>query len=238
MYRPKNKFLNYLLLFLLIYSPAMAYDKLYDTQLAPNVGTIKANEPGEQVIKTDREKGYYIDNTGQIEEFHRIPPPNPEQIPAQGNPVRTVLPFDKYYDVNVMGIRKASDRVPVIPNYNTYYSERRAYPYTKDQFMNVWCTGLKYINGVDCQTEQYAITFIRARDWAWGVIKAQIKAKKAGKKAALFVMVDDLGLDAKNMHDTKNFAELFNMKVFFGTIDSEIPLDWIVDSNTFPLMSV
>ncbi|MCQ2740146.1 MAG: hypothetical protein MJ237_07985, partial [bacterium] len=65
----------------------------------------------------------------------------------------------------------------------------------------------------------------------WGVTKLPFKiksAKKAGKTPALFICVDELAGDAPAMHDAKSFGELFNIQMFFGTIDSYIPLDWIV----------
>ena len=128
--------------------------------------------------------------------------------------------------MNVKGIRN-TNKTPVIPNYNTYYSERRARPYTKNEFIDVWCSGVKYENGVDCQTDEYAITFVRADQWTWGVIKAPIKARKVKKKAAVFIMIDDLGLDGEFIHGAKNWSDLFNIPMFFVTIVSDIPKEWI-----------
>ncbi len=201
------------------------YDHYY---LAPNHQETVTNPEGSLVIKVDRDYGYYVDGRGQVPEYSRIPPPNEDKIPAEPHPTRTVVPFDRYYDINKMGMRRHPAMTPWIPNYNCHYSERRAKPYTKKEFVDVWCSGDKFVNGVDCQTENYAITFVRARDWSYGVIKAPIKAKKTGKKAAVFLMVDDLGLDAEAMHAAKDWSELFNIPIFFGTIDAYIPSDWII----------
>ena len=80
---------------------------------------------------------------------------------------------------------------------------------------------------MDCQTEEYAITFVRADEWALGVIKAPFRARKVKKKSAIFIMIDDLGLDGEFIHGAKNWADLFNIPMFFGTIDSRIPEEWI-----------
>ena len=200
-------------------APDAEVTKIVDQQQRSDIGT--------QVIKRDRD-GYYVDGRNQIPEYQRIAPPHPENIPTEPKARKTVVPYDSYYDVNVLGIRRHPYMTPVIPNYNRYYSERRAYPYTKEDFVNVWCEGDKFKDGVDCQSEQYAITFAKASDWAGAVIKAPFKAKKAHKKTALFIMVDDLALDAKYMHDVKMWGELFNVQVWFGTIDSYIPSDYII----------
>ena len=200
------------------------YDHYY---LAPNPQKTITNPEGSQVIKVDRDLGYYVDGRGQVPEYARIAPPNEDKIP-EPHPTRTVVPFDRYYDINILGMRRHPAMTPWIPNYNCHYSNRRAKPYTKKEFVEVWCSGDKFVNGVDCQSENYAITFVRAREWSYGVIKAPIKARKTGKKSAIFLMVDDLGLDAEAMHSAKQWAELFNVQMFFGTIDAYIPNDWII----------
>lgn len=199
--------------------------------VTPGVGNTKINKNGGNVIKVDRKNGYYVDGRNQVPEYSRIAPPNPEAIPKDPHPTRTVEPFESYYDRNVKGLRRQPYMTPVVPNYNRLYSERRATPYTRKEYMDVWCTGEKnYEKGV-CSTEHYQIYFLRARDWAWGVTKIpfQIRgAKKLGKSPALFLCVDDLAGDAPHMHDAKDFAELFNVQLFFGTIDAFIPLAWII----------
>ncbi|MCR4881635.1 MAG: hypothetical protein K6A44_06775 [bacterium] len=180
------------------------------------------------VIYKDREHGYYIDGRGQVPEYSRIEPPNPDKIPQFPSATRTVVPFEGYYDVNELGIRRNPNMTPYMPNHNAYYSTRPAHPYTKEEYVEVWCSGKKFENGIDCQSENYAITFVRANEWTFGVMKAPFKARKSGKQTAVFVMVDDLGLDAEAMHEVKKWGELFNMPIFFGTIDAYIPGDWII----------
>lgn len=202
--------------------------KLYGySSVAPNVGETIIYPEGSQVTKVNRSKGYYIDGRGQVPEHDRIAPPNEEMIPYNPHPTRTVADFERYYDINLMGLRRNPIMTPWVPNYNWHYSNRRAQPYTKDEFIDVWCAGEKHLNGVDCQDSTYAITFVRARDWAYGVLKAPIKARKAGKNTALFLMVDELGLDAEYMHDAKDWSVKYNMPIFFGTIDAFIPQSWL-----------
>ena len=198
-----------------------------NAEVSHTVPIEERSDIGTQVIKRDRQ-GYYVDERNQIPEYQRIAPPHPENIPKEPKGQRTVVPFDSYYDVNTLGVRRHPYMTPVIPNYNRFYSERRAYPYTKEDFINVWCEGDKFKDGVDCQTKEYAITFAKASDWAGAVVKAPFKAKKAHKGTALFIMVDDIALDAKYMHDVKMWGELFNVTIFFGTIDSYIPGDYII----------
>ena len=41
-------------------------------------------------------------------------------------------------------------------------------------------------------------------------------------KPALFVMVNELGLDGDYMHGVKEWAKLTNLNVYYATIDSQI----------------
>ena len=189
---------------------------------------IYRDDPNVNVKAVTRDEGFYIDGRNQVPEFNRIPPPNPEAVPDEARATRTVVPFEPYYDTNVKGIRRHDWMTPLVPNHNIHYSERRAYPYSKQEFIDVWCTGKKNFNGVDCVSDEYAITFVRANEWTFGAMKAPFKAKKLGKKVALFVMVDNLGLDAEAMHEVKQYGELFNIQIFMGTIDSYIPSDWVI----------
>ena len=225
MQKSKNKI--FFILLSLLLTP-MTFGAEYGSyQLAPDVGEYKINKDYRYTYEVNRDEGYYINGQGQVPEYHRIPPPNPDKIPQYPHPAKTVLPFDKYYDTNIAGIRRSPDKTPLIPNYNIYYSNRRAYPYTKNEYIDVWCTGIKHEKGVDCQTQDYAITFVKAGEWPFGVIKAPFKARKVKKKSAIFIMIDDLGLDGPNINGAKNWSDLFNIPMFFGTIDSEIPKEWI-----------
>lgn len=201
---------------------------LYDYySVAPNVWETVVYPEGSKVIKVNREEGYYVDERGQVPEHARIAPPNEDKIPTMPHPSRTVENFEKYYDTNIMGLRRNPVMQQWTPNYNWHYSNRRAQPYTKDEWIDVWCTGDKHLNGVDCQNDKYATTFVPARHWSVGVVKAAIKAKKVGKKAVVFIMIDDLGLDAEDVHNAKEWSKSFNMPMQFGTIDAFIPMDWI-----------
>lgn len=177
------------------------------------------------VYSVDPKKGYAVDGTGQIEPWQRIPPPN------DTNPVpqytQTTVPFEKWRDINVLGLRRHPYFAPYIPNYNSYYSERRAVPYTKQQYIDAWCTGDKNVKGIDCTKDSYAITFVKARNWASGSIKAIYKAKKAHKTPVLFLMVDDICLDGDYIQEAKSWAQMWNTLIFFGTIDSFIPWDYV-----------
>ena len=185
---------------------------------------------GDTVYAT-KEYGYYMDGRGQIPEHMRIPPPHEENIPI-AQPTKTVVPWDRYYNINKAGYRPMGYQQPLVPNYNVYYSNRRHKPYTRSQFINVWCDGTPNYDKGYCSVGDYNIYFFRARDWAWGVASAPIRniknGKKNGKKSALFFMVEEIGLDAPHMHAAKQWAELNNMTIFFGTIDSYLPTDWII----------
>lgn len=181
---------------------------------------------GYGVYSVDSKKGYAVDGTGQIPEWQRIPPPNSNTniIPQY---TQTVVPFEKYRDINVLGLRRHPYFVPYISNYNSYYSERRAVPYSKQQYIDAWCSGDKNYKGVDCVNNDYAITFVRARNWASGTVKAAYKAKKAHKTTVLFLMVDDICLDGTYIQEAKSWAGLWKTIIIFGTIDSYIPWDWV-----------
>ena len=184
---------------------------------------------GEAVITRDR--GYYMDGRGQVPEYARIAPPHEENIPKISHPTKTVVGWDRYYDINKAGYRPIGYQMPLVPNYNVHYSNRRAKPYTRAEYISVWCNGEpNYSKGV-CSTKDYNIYFFRVRDWAWGVASApirNIKNGKNGKRSAICFMCDELGLDAEHMHAAKEWAELYDMKIHFVTIDSYIPLDWLL----------
>ena len=178
------------------------------------------------VYAVDSQKGYAVDGKGQIPEWQRISPPN-SNIDTTPQYSQTTVPFKKYRDINVLGLRRHPYFNPYVPNYNSYYSERRAVPYSKQQYVDTWCTGEKNVKGIDCTKGDYAITFVRARNWASGSVKALYKAKKAHKQPVLFLMVDDICLDGSYIQEAKSWARLWNTLIFFGTIDSFIPWDYV-----------
>ena len=176
-----------------------------------------------QGVYFDSKKGYAVDGTGQLPAGQRIAPPN--KVNVQPQYTQTIVPFEKY--VNTQGVQRHPYLNSYVPNYNTYYSERRAVPYTKAQYIDVWCTGEKNVKGVDCVKGDYAITFVRARNWASGSMKALYKAKRAHKTPVLFLMVDDICLDGDYIQEAKSWAQLWNTLIYFGTIDSFIPWDYV-----------
>lgn len=203
--------------------------KMYQTySISPGITNgVQYQAGSSNVVEIDREEGFYIKGTGQVPEYNRILPPHPENIPYYPNPTKTVVPFDSYYDRNIKGERRQEYMTPVIPNHNAYYSERRAYPYTKEQYLDVWCSGEKHVKGVDCVENGYGITFTKAENWTFAFMRAGFKARRLKLKPAVFIMVDDLGLDAEAMHEAKQCADAFGLTIWFGTINSYIPHDWI-----------
>ena len=79
---------------------------------------------GEAVISRDR--GYYMDGRGQVPEYSRIAPPHEENIPKQPRATKTVVGWDRYYQINKEGYRPMGYQMPLVPNYNVHYSNRRA----------------------------------------------------------------------------------------------------------------
>ena len=56
-------------------------------------------------------------------------------------------------------------------------------------------------------------------------IIAKIRAMKHHKQAAVFLFIEDLG--SAEMLQAKRWAELWGVKIFFGTIDKGIPAEWV-----------
>jgi hypothetical protein len=172
------------------------------------------------------EHGYIIDGRGQIT-GSPIEAPNKSAIPASSKPQQTVVNFDEYYKVNVEGYRRPEGKLPLMAGYTTHYSERRAHPYTKEDYINVWCSDKKHVGKVDCLTDKYAISFFPVSHWSWGITQAAMRARKFPQKGAAFLYVEDFGADAVAINEAKNWAEQWGVKVMFGTIDAGIPEDWI-----------
>lgn len=170
--------------------------------------------------------GYYIDGTGQVEGSD-IYPPHPEKIPAP-RAVQDITSFERYYDRNIEGkrIEENSWKNPDIPNYNVHYSTRSPHTYTKQDYINVWCSGEK-VGKVDCMTDEYAISFFPVSQWFRGIVTANLRARKYPQKGMAFLYVDEIGGDARYMQEAKRWASQYNSNVFFGTIDKGIPMEWI-----------
>lgn len=177
------------------------------------------------VFAVDENKGYFVDETNQIEK-------DALKVEYNGTlevqPSATIVPFNKYFKEATGESTRKPYKMPLIPNYNTYYSERRAYSHTKEQFINVYCTGEKRTKGMDCFDDEYVVTFVKVEDWSYGVIKAPIKAKLHHRKGILFLMVHNVVRDSEYMSEVKKWSEMTKFPVIFATIDTFIPEDWIM----------
>lgn len=169
--------------------------------------------------------GYTIDMRQQFDD--RAPePPNPENIPEEPRVQQNVTSFEQYYDINYKGYRRSESRLPIVPKYTAHYSDRVPHPYKKKQYVNVWKCGKK-VGNIDCVTDEYAISFFSVENWFVGITTAVWRARKVPQKAACFLYVDEAGSDAKEMYQAKKWAELWNVKIFFGTISQGIPVEWV-----------
>ena len=184
---------------------------------------------GEAVIT--RDKGYHMDGRGQVPEYARIAPLHEENIPKVSHPTKTVVGWDRYYDINKAGYRPMGYQTPLVPNYNIHYSNRRANPYTREEYMRVWCNGeADYKKGI-CTTKNKVYYFYDVFHWSTGIAATQfrdLKRTKDGKSRAYIFYVHELGLYAEQMHAAKEWADLFDMDIHFVTVDAYIPLDWIL----------
>jgi hypothetical protein len=177
-----------------------------------------------------RANGYYVDGRGQVPEYARIAPPHEENIPKVSHPTKTVVPWDRYYDINKQGYRPMGYQMPLVPNYNVHYSNRRANPYTRAEYVSVWCNGEADLEKGICTVGNTRYYFYKVQDWAMGVAAAPMRdlKRRDGKKRGYIFCVDELGLDAEAMHAAKEWAELFDSKIHFVTIDAYIPLDYLL----------
>ena len=176
-----------------------------------------------------KDNGCYVDGRGQVPEYARIAPPHEENIPVP-HPTKTVVPWDRYYDINKQGYRPMGYQAPLVPNYNYSYSERRARPYTKQEFVSVWCAGEPDLNRGTCTTKDRIYYFYDVRSWTYAVAGTPFRdlRRKDGKKRSYIFTVNDLGLDVEWMYGAKQWAELFDMDIHFVTIDAYIPQTWLL----------
>lgn len=182
---------------------------------------------GEAVIS--RNRGYYMDGRGQVPEYSRIAPPHEENIPNP-HPTKTVEGWDRYYDINKAGYRPMGYQMPLVPNYNVHYSNRRVRPYTRAEYVNVWCNGEADPSKGICTVKNTRFYYYRVEDWALAVATAPIRdlKRRDGKNRAYVFCVQELGLDAEHMHAVKQWAELYDCDIHFVTIDAYIPQDWVL----------
>jgi len=175
-------------------------------------------------IYSDLQHGFYADTRGQISEYERIAPPHEENIPAL-TPTQTTTPFTLYCETNFKGRRQPDYKVPLIPDYNVWYHDHPVEPYSKEDYVRVWCPGKTFVNGVDCITDEYAITFVPATMWLVGIIQAHWKARRTGKKAALFCYVNDIAVESDSIEGARLWSKTYHLPIFFGTIDAYLPYE-------------
>lgn len=171
-------------------------------------------------------EGVYMDCRDQMS-FNTIDPPYKENIPEEPHPIETIVPYDTYYKVEYENYQRPAWREPLIYDYNAHASTRHGYSYTKQEYVDVWCTGTQYVGKVDCLTDEYAISFFPVRSWFRGITTAVVRGRKFKQEGAVFLYVESVGGETEYITQAKQWADLWGIKVFFGTIDSEIPLDWI-----------
>lgn len=174
--------------------------------------------------------GYYVDGRQQVPEYSRIAPPHEENIPDP-HPTKTVQPWDRYYEINKQGYRPMGYQAPLVPNYNYFYSTRRAKPYTRNEYLSVWCEGVVDYDRGTCSTDNKVYYYYDVYHWSTAIAATQfrdLKRTKDGRSRAYVFYVHNLGLMAEQMHGVKKWAELFDMDIHFVTIDSYIPLDYLL----------
>ena len=133
---------------------------------------------------------------------------------------------EMYYKINMEGSRGKEYKLPPVPpEYTQHYSERTPHPYTKQQFIDVWEKGEKVGNAY--LTDEYAMSYFFLENWATGVVMAKIRAKKLHRQPAVFLFVEDMVSDDGDMYRAKKWAELLGVAIFYGTIDKEIPAEWV-----------
>ena len=191
---------------------------------------IPANEYGDRTAICDKQYGYFMDGRGQVPEYARIAPPHEENIPVP-RATKTVVPYARYYEINKQGYRPMGYQAPLVPNYNYFYSNRRAKPYTKADYVNVWCEGIADPAKGICTTKDKVYYYYDVYHWSTAIAATQFRDLKRlgdGKARAYVFWANDLGLYAEQMHAAKEWAELFDMEIHFVTIDAYIPLDFLL----------
>mgnify|MGYP003309495266 CR=1 FL=1 len=185
-------------------------------------------EKGECVIT--RDKGYYMDGRGQVPEYARIAPPHEENIPVP-HPTKTVVGWDRYYDINKEGYRPMGYQTPLVPGHNVVYSERRAKPYSTSDYLAVWCNGEADYRKGTCTTANKVYYYYDVHHWSAAVAATpfrDLKRTKDGKGRGYVMYCHELGLCAEYMHAAKDWSELFDMDIHFVTIDAYIGKDWLL----------
>ena len=189
---------------------------------------LNAQDTQREAIIT-RDKGYYMGGRGQVPEYARIAPPHEENIPTP-HPTKTVVAWDRYYDINKEGYRPMGYQAPLVPNYNVHYSNRRNNPYSRAEYVKVWCAGEADLDKGICTVGDTRYYYYKVRDWSFAVAAAPVRdlKRRDGKHRAYVFAVDELGLDTEAMYAAKKWAEMCDCDIHFVTIDSYIGLDWLL----------
>lgn len=171
--------------------------------------------------------GYYIDSRGEFRDSY-IKPPHPENIPSMSRAVQPVVDFESYYKVNSEGYRGKEDKLPVSPaGYTQVYSTRKFQPYSKETYVNVWCSGEKNVGKVDCLTKDYAISYFPISSWSRGITTAAWRARNYPQQGMAVFYAEDTAAHSNDMYEAKKWAEKWGTKVMFISIDTGIPAEWI-----------
>ena len=118
--------------------------------------------------------GYYVDGRQQVPEYSRIAPPHEENIPDP-HPTKTVQPWDRYYEINKQGYRPMGYQAPLVPNYNYFYSTRRAKPYTRNEYLSVWCEGVADYDKGTCSTDNKVYYYYDVYHWSTAIAATQFE---------------------------------------------------------------
>lgn len=170
--------------------------------------------------------GYIVDCRGNYSNSP-IKPPHPENIPSVSNTVQPVVDFEEYHKINEEGYRGREDKLPLIYGYTINGSSRSFTYYNKEDYINIWCDGQKHVGKIDCLTDEYAISFFPLSEWARGIAVAAWRARGRSQKGVAAFYVEDAGANAADLHQAKDWADLWRAKIMFISIDAGIPVDWV-----------
>jgi hypothetical protein len=171
--------------------------------------------------------GYVMDYRGEVQKSP-IKPPHPENIPSNSRALQTTVDFESYYKINTEGYRGKEDKLPISPaGYTQVYSTRTVKPYTKEDYINVWCDGRKHVGKIDCLTDDYAISYFPLSSWSTGITRAAWRARKYSQKGVAALYVEDTGAIDSDMYEAKKWAEQWGAKIMFISIDAGIPAEWV-----------
>ena len=130
--------------------------------------------------------------------------------------------------MNEEGYRGREDKLPISPaGYTQVYSTRKFQPYSKEDYINVWCDGEKHVGKVDCLTEDFAISFFPLSSWTRGITTAAWRARKYSQQGVAAFYFEDTAAKSSDLYEAKKWAEKWGTKIMFISIDAGIPEEWI-----------